>query len=154
MIPADYSGQLTLLLRYPSPSADNIAPGAPHHASLLLRQALALQMSPTPGAGHAMMVENRNFLNIPLEVSSSQVDQFPKRGHPGRLSTNSVDSRAEFDGIHSTRLSSQIGIPEMIARGLLERGESLGINKTLMSAVSELRVGFQALAWKLNLIIS
>ncbi|KAG5646643.1 hypothetical protein DXG03_002633 [Asterophora parasitica] len=33
----------------------------------------------------------------------------------------------------------QMGLPEMIARGLIERGESLGINKTLMSAVSELR---------------
>jgi TBC1 domain family protein 5 len=28
----------------------------------------------------------------------------------------------------------------MIARGIIERGESLGINKTLMSAVSEIRV--------------
>ncbi len=35
-----------------------------------------------------------------------------------------------------------MGIPEMIARGLMERGESLGINKTLMSAVSELKVSF------------
>lgn len=29
---------------------------------------------------------------------------------------------------------------EIIARGLLERGESLGINKTVMNAVSELKV--------------
>jgi TBC1 domain family protein 5 len=28
----------------------------------------------------------------------------------------------------------------MLARGLLERGESLGINKTLYSAVAELKV--------------
>ena len=33
-----------------------------------------------------------------------------------------------------------MAIPEMIARGLLERGESLGINKTVMNAVSELKV--------------
>ena len=33
-----------------------------------------------------------------------------------------------------------MGLPEMIARGLLERGESLGINKTVMNAVSELKV--------------
>lgn len=41
-----------------------------------------------------------------------------------------------------TRQSSSpaIGIPEMLARGLLERGESLGINKTLYSAVAELKV--------------
>jgi hypothetical protein len=29
---------------------------------------------------------------------------------------------------------------EVFARGLLERGENLGINKTIMSAVPELRV--------------
>lgn len=33
-----------------------------------------------------------------------------------------------------------MGLPEMIARGLMERGESLGINKTVMNAVSELKV--------------
>jgi TBC1 domain family protein 5 len=33
-----------------------------------------------------------------------------------------------------------MGLPELIARGLLDRGESLGINKTVMNAVSELRV--------------
>lgn len=36
--------------------------------------------------------------------------------------------------------SFQIGLPELIARGLMDRGESLGINKTVMNAVSELRV--------------
>lgn len=36
--------------------------------------------------------------------------------------------------------SFQLGFPELIARGLLDRGESLGINKTVMSAVSELKV--------------
>jgi len=33
-----------------------------------------------------------------------------------------------------------MGLPEMIARGLMERGESLGINKTLSSALTELKV--------------
>ena len=37
-----------------------------------------------------------------------------------------------------------MGLSEMFARGLLERGESLGINKTLMSAVSELRVSLRS----------
>jgi hypothetical protein len=36
--------------------------------------------------------------------------------------------------------SFQMGLPELIARGLMDRGESLGINKTVMNAVSELRV--------------
>lgn len=44
---------------------------------------------------------------------------------------------------HARQLStpgSGMGIPEMLARGLLERGESLGINKTVMNAVSEIKV--------------
>ena len=39
--------------------------------------------------------------------------------------------------------SAQLGFPELLARGLLEKGESLGINKTVMNAVSELRVSLQ-----------
>ena len=41
---------------------------------------------------------------------------------------------------HIRQGSNPMAIPEMIARGLLERGESLGINKTVMNAVSELKV--------------
>ena len=48
-----------------------------------------------------------------------------------------------------------MAFPEMIARGLLERGESLGINKTVMNAVSELKVrvctghdGIMLTCWK------
>ncbi|KAF7338357.1 Rab-GAP TBC domain-containing protein [Mycena venus] len=64
LIPSDYSGQLTSLLRYPS---HRTADG-PHHTSVLLRQALALQMSPNQATGHSLVLENRNFLNIPTEV--------------------------------------------------------------------------------------
>ena len=39
-----------------------------------------------------------------------------------------------------------MGLPEMIARGIMERGESLGINKTVMNAVSELKVRVLPLA--------
>lgn len=45
-------------------------------------------------------------------------------------------------GVHARQVSTPMGLPEMIARGLLERGESLGINKTVMNAVSELKVRF------------
>ena len=38
--------------------------------------------------------------------------------------------------------SHQMGLPESIARNLLDRGESLGINKTFLSAVSELKVRY------------
>ena len=137
MISADYSGQLTVLLRYPSPRPKTSDDGAPHHTTLLLRQAIALQMSPTPSTGASLMMENRNLLNIPVEIlePSHQRDQ----------SFNEMNSMTPTPGRPSQRhfrqqTSQPMGLPEVIARGLLERGESLGINKTLMSAVSELRV--------------
>ena len=125
-----------MLLRYPSPHPKARVDDAPHHTTLLLRQAIALQMSPTPSTGASLMMENRNLLNIPVEPSTlHQRDQSFNELN----STTSTSSRPSQR--HSRQQASQpMGIPEVIARGLLERGESLGINKTLMSAVSELRV--------------
>lgn len=149
VIPSDYSGQLTYLLHYPSlpPPPTSDFDSSPHHASLLLRQALALQMSPTPSTGVSVVVENRNLLNIPMEVPDPPPPPTRRRaGHSARdksASASEVRPGGEQSGssaVHSRQQSSQMGLPEMIARGLLDRGESLGINKTVMNAVSELRV--------------
>jgi TBC1 domain family member 5 len=129
---ADYSGQLTVLLRYPTPYLQDSIDGAPHHTALLLRQAIALQMSPTPSTGASLMIENRNLLNIPV---------VPRRNHSYNDLDNLATTSSRPSQRHSRQQGSQpVGLPEMITRGLLERGESLGINKTLMNAVSELRV--------------
>ena len=158
VIPADYSGQLMLLLRYPAPPT-NPDPSISHHATLLLRQALALSMAPNPSTGSSLAIENRNFLQIPLEVPDPQVS--PARSRPPnrrRASTEATKSEgAAGAGVSASgkyvtasgasrhvQQSSQIGLPEMFARGLLEKGESLGINKTVMNAVSEFRVSLTA----------
>ncbi|KAK7043610.1 hypothetical protein VNI00_008221 [Paramarasmius palmivorus] len=136
LLSADYTGQLTVLLRYPTPASDD--PGSIHHTNLLLRQALALQMSPTPATGSSLVLENRNILNIPVDIPEPA--PVPRRRAPPAQTPRSPDG-------HSRQPSSpQMGIPELIARGLVERGESLGINKTLMSAVSELRRNIPELA--------
>jgi TBC1 domain family member 5 len=141
VISADYSGQLTVLLRYPTPRPHLSVDGAPHHTALLLRQATALQMSPTPSTGASLMIENRNLLNIPVEAL------VPSTSPPRNQSFNGLDkatTSSRSSQRHSRQQPSQpMGLPEMIARGLLERGESLGINKSLMSAVSELRVSLR-----------
>jgi TBC1 domain family protein 5 len=139
VLSADYSGQLTVLLHYPSPRREITLDGGLHHTSLLLRQAMALQMSPTPSAGAALMMENRNLLSIPAE------DLLPSSSSRRNRNLNGLDNVATMSDRPSPRHSRQqtsqsMGLPEIIARGLLERGESLGINKTLMSAVTELRV--------------
>ena len=132
VISADYSTQLTVLLRYPTRTAQAPDSGAPHHATLLLRQALALQMSPTPSTGASLVLENRNLLNIPTEVPSANATL-----RRARSPHNKGDSVRLGEDTKATTLP-QSSFPEMLARGWL--GENLGLNRTLMSAVSEIRV--------------
>jgi TBC1 domain family member 5 len=146
VIPSDYSSQLTYLLRYPS-LPPFTAPDLPHHATLLLRQAVALQMSPNPSAGASIVVENRNLLGIPVEVPDPPPAPTRRRGRPDERSHqisasdgSGVDPSGGRSGLRQS--SYQMGLPESIARGLLDRGESMGINKTFLTAVSELRVSF------------
>jgi TBC1 domain family protein 5 len=144
-MPADYSEQLTYLLRYPLPTftvlgSSSEMPSSSHHITLLLRQALSLQMAPTFATGAAVAYENRNLLNIPVEVPDPPLPPTRKQviGERGK-SSSSVES-AFHRGGHNRHASNSMGLPEMFARGLLDRGESLGINKTVMNAVSELKV--------------
>lgn len=146
VIPADYSGQLTILLRYPTPPSSNRIEGAPHHAILLLRQALALQVAPNPSTGATIVMENRTLLDIPLEVPAEANPPPPRRIRAPRSPISASSSySSQTDGLtgkgHLRQSSSPAGgLSEMFTRQLVERGESLGINKTLMNAVTEIRV--------------
>jgi len=145
VIPGDYSAQLTTLLRYPSPTSANKVEGAPHHTVLLLRQALALQMSPMPATGASIAMENRTLLNISLEVPVLGSPPSTKRNRTTRPPLSSTLTGPLGDTLstrgHSRQASSPaIGISDMLTRGLVERGESLGINKMLLNAVTEIRV--------------
>lgn len=143
LIPADYSEQLTYLLRYPSPPVSS----GTHHITLLLRQALALQMAPTPSTGASITIENRNILNIPIEVPEPP-QRSPRGGRQGRRQAVSVDEAGAGAGRpvppgHAHTMgraggAQQYGLPE-IAKNLYDRGEALGINKTIFHAVSELK---------------
>lgn len=136
LIPSDYSTQLTYLLRYPPcPPPD---PGAPHHIVLLIRHATALEISPSPATGATLMMENRNMLNIPLDVPDPPVARRrPRQPERTHQATSSETSNMGTTG--SQVYSPQLSFPELLARGLLDRGESLGINRTVMNAVSELK---------------
>jgi TBC1 domain family protein 5 len=145
VIPSDYSGQLTYLLRYSSNfSSDSMPSTAPHHTALLLRQALTLQMSPTAATGSSIVIENRNLLNLPIEVPESPPETSRRRGGRSGGRRKSVSETRLTSG-HSSRGSigraanGQLNLPDF-AKGLLDRGEALGINKTFMSAVSEIKV--------------
>lgn len=129
------------LLRYPPYQVHE--EGAPHHILLLIRQATALEVLHTPSAGASLAIENRNLLNIPLEVSEPP-PVVRRKARPIER-THQTTSSEHISGSPSTeglrqQPSFQLGFPELIARGLLDRGENLGINKTVMNAVSELKV--------------
>ncbi|KAF9532931.1 rab-GTPase-TBC domain-containing protein [Crepidotus variabilis] len=154
LIPADYSGQLTSLLRYPPPPDIPMKiEGAPHHAILLLRQALALQLASNPDTGTTIIMENRTLLNIPVEIPISLASS-PRRRNltPRQQSSSSTPHQLNggFTRTHGKQPSgSSVAISDF-TRGLYERGESLGLNKTLMNAVSEIRRNIPELAASLG----
>jgi TBC1 domain family protein 5 len=151
VIPSDCSGQLTYLLRYSSNfSSESMPSTAPHHTALLLRQALTLQMSPTAATGSSIVTENRNLLNLPVEVPESpRLTSRPRGGRSGGRRKSASETRSTLESGHSNRGSmggsigraanGQLNLPDF-AKGLLDRGEALGINKTLMNAVTEIKV--------------
>ncbi|KAG9318763.1 hypothetical protein JVU11DRAFT_862 [Chiua virens] len=143
LISADYSVQLMHLLRYPPcPGQEE---GAPHHILLLIRQATALEILHTPTAGASLAIENRNFLNVPLEVQEPPVI-VRRRARPAERAYQPTSSEYIPGSPPAESLRQQPSFPEIIARGLLDRGESLGINKTVMNAVSELKRNLPDLA--------
>ncbi|KAI0303545.1 rab-GTPase-TBC domain-containing protein [Multifurca ochricompacta] len=150
LITSDYSGQLTYLLRYPSNFTTTSTPFTmPHHAVLLLQQALTLQMSPTTSAGASVVLENRNLLDLPVEVSEPPPPAPRRRGgrSGGRRKSTSetYPSQPESGPNNRGSLGGQLNLPEF-AKGLLDRGEALGINKTFMNAVSEIKKNLPDLA--------
>jgi len=151
VIPSDCSGQLTYLLRYSSNpsnfSSESTPSTATHHTALLLRQALTLQMSPTAATGSSIVIENRNLLNLPVEVPESPSQTSRRRGgrSEGRRKSASETRSTPPESGYSSRGSmgrsanGQLNLPDF-AKGLLDRGEALGINKTFLNAVSEIKV--------------
>jgi hypothetical protein len=122
-------------------------------------------MSPTSTTGGSIVLENRNLLNIPMDVPEPPPP--PIRRRPGHGQRNQSISASEVTGstsrqttrtshtTHGRQSSSQqsLGLPEMFAKGLIDRGESLGINRTnILNAVSELRVRL-AYSWVLSQLI-
>ncbi|TFK45991.1 RabGAP/TBC [Heliocybe sulcata] len=155
LIPASDNEQLMYLLRYPTLPAqsDTGDSSSRHHTIILIQQALALQMCPTPSTGAAMVQENRNFLHILAEVperAAPQLRRPVRRGERERSGSDMTDLGADASvrrAGHSRNLSSQqLGL-DVLAKGLLDRGEALGINKTsFMNAVTEFKRNLPELA--------
>jgi len=140
VIPAEYTEQLTCLMRYLplDTPIEGVAPTA-----LLVQQALRLQQSPSPSTGVSVVMQNRDLLNIPAVVPDP----------PARPARRTRESRAaSMHGrppmMHSQSARElQVGLPEMIARNLLDKSEGLGINRAFFNTVSEIRVRFGAIPY-------
>ncbi|KAF7295000.1 Rab-GAP TBC domain-containing protein [Mycena indigotica] len=141
LIPGDYSVALTTLLRYPSQTSDEWS----HHTSILLKQALELQMSPIAATGNLLVLENRNLLNIPSEVPAPPPPP-QRRGARHKEKTPPAPKTPTESRPTATAQTQPQASLEGFARGLLERGESFGINRTLMNAVPEFRRNLSELA--------
>ena len=104
-----------------------------------MRQALSLQIAPTVATGASVVYENRNLLNIPSEVPEPPPPPMKRRTEQGRT-INDGPLRMLQRPTHARYGSSgSLGLPD-IARNILDRSESLGINRTVMNAVSEIKV--------------
>ncbi|KAF8321726.1 RabGAP/TBC [Clavulina sp. PMI_390] len=103
LIPADYSGQLTHLLRYPSHTpiitSPSISSSTLISTSLLLTQAQILQSSPNPASGATVAMQNRDALGIPMDIPEPEP---PRSAGPRRtgasgsaFSVNEKDRRSQ-----------------------------------------------------------
>jgi TBC1 domain family protein 5 len=88
-----------------------------------------------------VVYENRNLLNIAPEVPEPPPPPRKRRAEQGRTSAiNDGPLRMLQRPMHVRYGSSNtLGLPD-IAKNILDRGESLGINRTVMNAVSEIKV--------------
>ncbi|KAG8810581.1 hypothetical protein FRC17_002867 [Serendipita sp. 399] len=136
LIPSDYSEQLSYLLRYPTSSEG----GSSLHISLLLQQAIILSRDPNTSAGASIVLQNRNILGIPIEVPER-----PARPTPRRRGDRPPITTAAPNTGNERKEQSQFGLPEIIARNILDKSESLGINRAIYNTVSEFRRGWNDL---------
>ncbi|KZO97897.1 hypothetical protein CALVIDRAFT_497121 [Calocera viscosa TUFC12733] len=118
----DYSLLLTHLLRYPS-----LEPTVP---SLLVKQALFLRENPIPTTGVTVMLQNRDLLGIPIETSPREPRQ--------RLSVRTGGGTPRTENQPE---KASLGLTELIAKSLMERADTVALNRAFLSTVAELRKG-------------
>lgn len=124
MIPSSYNVQLASLLHYPPlVSLEDLDLPETNHITLLVRQATYLRENPVVASGAAVVYENRNVLGIESEVPARQHSQM------GRRSTGNIRQP----------VANAQGLPEF-AKGILDRGEQWGVNRTVLNTISGIRV--------------
>ncbi|KAJ5524295.1 hypothetical protein N7494_010945 [Penicillium frequentans] len=139
LLNADYSGALTLLLRYPSPQ-----PHAPHE---FVKDALYLEQNPT--------AERGSFI---IEKYSGRAPESPKRHsqsglRPARKAFLWEDfkSRSNSSSPASSARSSPKSLEALfqdVSQGIQRRTESWGVAKAVRGAVTEARKNMQTMHYE------
>lgn len=143
MIEADYPTLLTNLLHYPAPSSTY-----PFEPSLILSQAVFLRGNITSASGVQVVIQNQDTLGVkaqPPERSGSEAVSsnrgWSNRGRGrGRVSINS-QSQGQVRG--SPGASAGAGV-QGFAQGWIDRAQAAGLDKAVLSAVSDLRVSYHS----------
>lgn len=139
MLPADYPGLLTLLLKYPPDS-----PELPLNPFLLLSHAKMISEAAIPATGAAIVLQNTEKLGLPAYVpdgteaipsfaSSSAQEVLRNKKRPPHVYTGVPPPLPPSSGSQRS-----YGF-ESLARGFMERAQASGIDKTIFSTVSEIK---------------
>ncbi|RDL40603.1 Ypt of gyp1p [Venustampulla echinocandica] len=133
LIEANYSIALMLLLKYPSPIS-------PHGPRTFVDDAIYLRDNLNV-AGGAQIISKYGAKPVQLQSPASQPSTPSGRLSPRQRLPRQIASPARF-------LQQQGGVEALFqeaAKGVLERGERLGINQAVRDAVGEVRKNMQGL---------
>lgn len=138
VIEADYSTLLTNLLRYPAPS-----PTYPFDPSLILAQAIFLRDSISPASGVEVVLRNQDLLGVKAqpperERERERAEEPTRRAGPGRGSAP-VRGRPSTSASPGQGMSQKAGV-QGFAQGWIDKAQAAGLDKAVLSAVSDLRV--------------
>jgi hypothetical protein len=150
VIHADYSEALSTLLRYPGPSS-----AIPFSVPLLLSQAILLRdSSSTPQTGVAIVMQNQEALGIsanpppPPPEEEEDPRRRQRRGGPvgrGHAPAPSGSGFGMLTGQAGQRFQqAQMGLAGLglneLAKGFIDKGKEMGIDKAILARVAEVRV--------------
>jgi TBC1 domain family protein 5 len=129
VIEADYPTLLTQLLHYPAPSTTY-----PFDPSLIISQAIFLRGNVSPASGVEVVLQNQDLLGV-----KAQPPERDRSDEPVRIR----GQRGPVRGRQETQIQAQqrgAGV-QGFAQGWIDRAQAAGLDKAVLSAVSDLRVG-------------
>lgn len=142
MLEADYTVALQRLLKYP-------APEAPHGPHTFVDDALYLRGHLSPAGGSTLILKYTGRAPAPAPTSPPIVDSRPSTPSSLGLHLRQRTLGAKSPLSTSAKfLQTPAGMEALFqgaAKGVLERGEKLGINQAVRDAVGEIRRNVQGL---------